>query len=90
MTPFRPDRTRRGEDHYLGHKTLLFVAGAVLAMVGMAAGQDVLVYLAIAVLAVGIVLRLASRRRAQRAEHDHDGDGDGIEPIDDEDLPPPT
>lgn len=74
MSPFRPDRTRRGEDHYLGHKMLIFVAGAVLAMVGMAAGQDVLVYLAVAVLAVGLVLRLASRRRAHRADEDHDGD----------------
>ncbi|HSJ07705.1 MAG TPA: hypothetical protein VK936_13460 [Longimicrobiales bacterium] len=77
MTPFRPDRTRRGDDHYLGHKMLLFVAGAVLAMVGMAAGQDLLVYLAMAVLAVGIILRLASHRRTRGgAADDHGGDGD--------------
>jgi Flp pilus assembly protein TadB len=96
MSPFRPDRARRGEDHYLGRKMLLFLAGAVLAMVGMAAGQDWLVYLAMAVLAVGIILRLASRRRMRRAEEDHDGGGGdgaggeaGSEPLTGDEDPSP-
>lgn len=63
MGLFRPDRDRRGEDPALDHKMLVFMLGAVLALVGMTSGNRVIVYLAIAVLLVGVVLRFLHRRR---------------------------
>lgn len=63
MGIFRPDRDRRDEDPALDHKMLIFMLGAVLALVGMTSGNRIIVYLAIAVLFVGIILRFMHRRR---------------------------
>lgn len=63
MSPFRPDRRRRGADPLLPHKMLLFVAGAVLGMIGMATDRNWIVYLAVGVLAVGLLLRFVDRGR---------------------------
>ena len=63
MGIFRPDRDRTGEDPALDHKMLIFVLGAVLALVGMTSGNRIIVYLSIGVLFVGILLRIVHRRR---------------------------
>jgi hypothetical protein len=82
VTPFRVDRSRRGEDRFLGQKMLLFVLAAVAGLAGMATDTGWLVYLAIALLIGGLVLRtLDSRHRAAAAADDarrrnHDDAGD--------------
>jgi hypothetical protein len=63
MGLFRPDRNRSGSDPALDRRMLVFVLGAVVAMIGMASGNRWIVYLAIAILAVGVVLRVAGHRR---------------------------
>ena len=62
MGIFRPDRERTGKDPALDHKMLIFVLGAVLALVGMTSGNRIIVYLSIGVLFVGILLRIIHRR----------------------------
>ncbi len=62
MPLFRPAREPRGPDPYLRWKTLLFVVGAVVGLVGMLTRNGWLVGLGIAVLAAGMALRLLSRR----------------------------
>lgn len=59
---FRPDRSRRGVDRFLDVKMLIFVIGAALGVIGIAREIDWLVYAAIAVLAVGVILRLLRGR----------------------------
>jgi hypothetical protein len=73
MGLFRPDRNRTGHDPVLNHKITIFVLGAVVALVGMSSGNRWLVYLAIGILAAGLVLRLA---------HRNDGRGTGGDPSD--------
>jgi hypothetical protein len=63
MGIFRPDRDRTGSDPALDHKMLVFVLGAVVALIGMSSGNRWIVYLAIGILVVGLVLRIAGRRR---------------------------
>jgi membrane protein implicated in regulation of membrane protease activity len=43
------------------HKMLLFVSGAVLGMIGMATDRNWIVFLAVGVLAVGLLLRFVDR-----------------------------
>jgi uncharacterized membrane protein YoaK (UPF0700 family) len=77
VTPIGLDRTRRGEDVWLGQKLLFFVVGAALGVAGMITGRQWIIWVAIAVLALGLVLRLAGRRGpATRAREDvkHDDD----------------
>jgi hypothetical protein len=77
VTPFRVDRSRRGEDRFLGQKMLLFVLAAVAGLAGMATDTGWLVYLAIALLIGGLVLRtLDSRHRAAAAADDAGDAGD--------------
>jgi membrane protein implicated in regulation of membrane protease activity len=64
VTPLGLDRSRRGEDVWLGQKMLFFVVGAALGVAGMITGLQWIVWLAIAVLAVGLLLRIAGRRSA--------------------------
>jgi membrane protein implicated in regulation of membrane protease activity len=64
VTPVGLDRSRRGEDAWLGQKILYFVVGAALGVAGMITGLQWIVWLAIAVLAVGLILRIAGRRAA--------------------------
>lgn len=59
---FRRDGT--GEDRWLGAKIALFSVGAALAVVGMALRIDWLVWVAVAVLASGVLLRLLAARSA--------------------------
>lgn len=61
MTPFRPDRRRRGPDRFLAHKMLLFITGAVMGMIGIATDRNWIIYLAVGVLVVGLLLRFLAR-----------------------------
>jgi hypothetical protein len=62
MGLFRPDRERRGHDPFLYVKMGMFVAGAVIAMVGIALDTSWLVNAGIVVLVLGFLLRLIPRR----------------------------
>jgi hypothetical protein len=65
---FRPDRSRRGADPALGYKMLIFVAGAVAGIAGIALEIDWLIIVAVIVLLIGLVLRFAARRRDPPAD----------------------
>lgn len=65
------DRSRRGPDPYIRWKVGLFLAGAVLGLVGMATERNWLVMTAIGVLGVGVALRfLPASDEAEEAEAD--------------------
>jgi protein-S-isoprenylcysteine O-methyltransferase Ste14 len=74
VSPFGLDRRRHGEDDiWLGQKMLFFVVGAFLGAIGMATDRNWLIYVAIAVLAAGLILRVLGRRTAgQEPEADAD------------------
>jgi hypothetical protein len=55
-------RARRGTDRWLSLKLAAFGIGAALALAGIALRSDLLVTLAIITLALGLLLRLLSRR----------------------------
>ncbi|HEX7119392.1 MAG TPA: hypothetical protein VF212_11420 [Longimicrobiales bacterium] len=61
--PFRPSREARGPDPYLRLKTVLFILGAIVGLVGIAMENDWLVGIGIAILAAGVALRALARRR---------------------------
>ena len=73
---FRPDRNRRGEDATLAFRMALFAVGAVLALAGMLWKRDALVAAAIVILAIGLLVSIASRRRG-RAAGDESSPPDG-------------
>lgn len=54
---FRPSRDPGRPDRFFVLKSLILVLGASLAAVGMASDNSVLVYVAMGVIAVGIILR---------------------------------
>ena len=60
---FRVSRDRKGEDSFFAIKVALFAVGAALGIAGMAYGVEWLVWIAIAVVAAGIILRLIAARR---------------------------
>lgn len=60
----RPDRRPRGADPTLPQRMSLLAAGAALALAGMLWQRDALVVAAIVVLAIGLGLSVAVRRRA--------------------------
>jgi hypothetical protein len=62
---FRPSR-EGGDDRFLHVKTGLLVTGAAIGIFGMVSDRDYLVYTAIAVLAVGVILRLIKQRLDDR------------------------
>jgi hypothetical protein len=68
MSPFRPDRRRRGEDRMLGQKMLVFGLGAVIAMAGMATERDWLIYVALVLLLLGLAMRFAGREPVEDEE----------------------
>lgn len=53
----RPSRQRRGEDPHLQTRMLIFAGGAVIALTGIATNRGWLIWIAIAVLAVGALMR---------------------------------
>jgi hypothetical protein len=63
---FRPRRATEGPDPLLDLRILLFAIGAVAGILGMALSLSWLVYSAMSVLAVGIIIGLIRRRRAER------------------------
>jgi hypothetical protein len=62
MLFLRVSRARRGPDRFLPHKILLFVTGAACAFAGIASGREWLINVGIAVLFVGVLLRLIRAR----------------------------
>jgi len=63
MGLFRPSREARGPDPYLHLKMALLVAGAAVGLFGMAREDTTIVYIGIAVLAAGVLLRFLPGRR---------------------------
>jgi len=61
---FRPSRTRRGDDPWLRHRMLLFLLGGALCIVGLVLETGMLISIAIAILAIGAIVGLTSRRKA--------------------------
>lgn len=59
-----PSRERRGPDPHLDTKIFLFLAGAALALAGIATGVTLLVWLAFLPLAIAFIVRWF--RRPQR------------------------
>jgi hypothetical protein len=67
MTPFGLDRRRNApDDAWLGQKMAFFVAGAAVGAAGMISGRSWIVYIAIAILLLGLVLRILGRRTSRR------------------------
>jgi hypothetical protein len=61
MSPFRPDRGRRGEDRLLGEKMMVFMLGAAIGIGGIATDRDWLVYVALLLLVLGLAMRFLGR-----------------------------
>lgn len=57
----RPDRDNRGPDRWLEVKLALFMLGAVVGVAGMYFGSTPTIYVAIAILVIGFLLRFAPR-----------------------------
>ncbi len=85
MGLFRPARTRRGPDPYYDWKVGAFAVGAAFGLAGIFTNRDVLVLVAVPILAVGVALRWLPRRgdasadaapddREESAEHERDGE----------------
>ena len=71
-------RQREGPDPLLEWKVRLFFAGALLLLVGMALGRDLMVGAGVAVLAAAFALRFLDRRPPVACGSDDDsGDGSG-------------
>jgi hypothetical protein len=82
------DRQRRAEPgRFLHLKVGLFFVGAAVLLAGMVTERDVVVAVAIAILAVGFLLRFLERRDPPRFVEDDD-DPEDEEPLDDRGLPP--
>jgi len=63
MGLFRPTRERTGHDpDTVGHRMTIFVIGAIVALAGIASGTSWIIYIAVGILAVGVILRVAQRR----------------------------
>jgi fatty acid desaturase len=59
---FRPSRDRDRPAHAVDLRLWLFAAGAAVALTGLYTGRSWVVYLAIAILAAGFLLRFRPRR----------------------------
>ena len=66
------DRRSRGPGRFLQWKVRLLAVGAVLLVVGMAREMDLLVLLAIALLAVAFALRFLEREPPPPADEEDD------------------
>lgn len=60
---FRPSRETRGPDPFLQWKIVIFVIGALAGLVGVATENPWLVWIGVAVLVSGVLLRAFGRRR---------------------------
>jgi protein-S-isoprenylcysteine O-methyltransferase Ste14 len=93
MTPFRLDRRRQADDDvWLGHKMMVFLIGSLFGVLGMATDRAWMIYVAIVLLAAGLLLRLWGRRRSRLAQQDEEEDQEppGEHPVDgDPDVPRP-
>jgi hypothetical protein len=58
----------RPEDNTQTARALLLVAGALLGVVGMASDQPILIYIAMGVVAVGLMLAIVRRIKIRRSE----------------------
>ena len=67
---FRPSRERRGPDRWLSAKVAIFCLGAGIALVGVASERNWVINLAIAVLAIGFLMRFLGRRKPQSENND--------------------
>ena len=64
MGLFRPTRERTGHDpQTVNHRMTIFVIGAIVALAGIASGTSWIIYIAVGILAVGVILRVAQRHR---------------------------
>jgi nitrogen fixation-related uncharacterized protein len=71
MTPFRLDRSRQADDDvWLGHKMMFFLIGSLFGVLGMATDRPWMIYVAIVLLAIGLLLRLWGRRRARLSQQE--------------------
>jgi uncharacterized membrane protein YuzA (DUF378 family) len=63
MGLFRPSRERTGHDpETVGQRMTIFVIGAVVAVAGIASGTSWIIYIAVGILAIGVLLRVAQKR----------------------------
>jgi hypothetical protein len=62
MGLFRPSRTRPGDTGTVHQRMTIFVIGAVVAVAGIASGTSWIIYFAVGILAVGLLLRVASKQ----------------------------
>lgn len=63
MGIFRPSRTRdEAGVRTVNHRMTIFAIGAIVGVAGIASGTSWIIYIAVGILAVGLVLRAAQRR----------------------------
>lgn len=86
MGLFRPSRTKRA-GRWFEWKVRIFLAGAALGLVGIFLNDHRVIVAALAVLAVGVVLRAISSREAEEERWTVEGDDGGDDPAD-EPAPP--
>lgn len=72
---FRPTHQRRGEDPNLQTKMLIFAAGAIVALAGIGTGRGWLVWVAVVILAFGVILGLIGRSKRQNRDNPDDDEG---------------
>lgn len=66
MSLFRPSRQRRdGEDPFLLPKMMLFSAGAIFGVIGMATERSWVLWLAFITLGLGLLMRFLSSRESR-------------------------
>jgi hypothetical protein len=60
---FRPSRQRDDDGlRTVNHRMTIFAIGAIVALAGIASGTSWIIYIAVGILAVGLLLRVAQRR----------------------------
>jgi general stress protein CsbA len=77
---FRPDREPRGEDPFLLVKLAIFVVAAIIAVIGIGAENEWVVFVAIVILAVGFVLGLIGKRAREKARDASSSDDEPTTP----------
>lgn len=72
------DRSRRGPDPFLRWKVRLFLAGAVVALLGMARDSPWLLGVAVALLGAGFVLRFIPGEGEDEDEEEDEEEGSAV------------